>query len=142
MRALVVDASVAVKWVVEEAGSEAAATLVDADLAAPSLLLAECANVLWAKVRRGELAGQEAIERLQLLRASPLELFPLESLGERALELALELHHPAYDSFYLALAERLGRPLVTDDRRLYKVTRGHPSFEAAVLLLDRFAPQE
>jgi predicted nucleic acid-binding protein len=141
MRALVVDASVAVKWVVEEEGSEAAASLAGGDLAAPTLLLAECANVLWAKARRGELNREEALQRLQALRASPLELFPLESLVERALELAYELNHPAYDAFYLALAERLDRSLVTDDRRLHRVTRGHPAFEARVLLLEQFTPR-
>lgn len=142
MRTLVVDASVAVKWVVEEEGSEAAASLAGGDLAAPTLALAECTNVLWAKVRRGELNGEEARQRLQALRASPLELFPLESLIERALELACELSHPAYDAFYLALAERLDRSLVTDDRRLYRVTRGHPVFEARVLLLEQFASRQ
>lgn len=61
MRTIVVDASVAIKWVVEEEGSDAAAALADQDLTAPSLLMVECANVLWVKARRGELTSSEAL---------------------------------------------------------------------------------
>ena len=47
MDRLVVDASVAIKWVVEEEGSEAAAGLLDGPgLMAPDLLMPECANIL------------------------------------------------------------------------------------------------
>jgi predicted nucleic acid-binding protein len=47
---LVIDASIAVKWVVEEDGtSEALALRQKAKLIAPELLVAECANILWKK---------------------------------------------------------------------------------------------
>src|SRR6266404_5666664 len=50
----VIDASVALKWVIEEDGSEAATALLVGDvLAAPDFVVIECANVLWAKTRRG-----------------------------------------------------------------------------------------
>jgi len=50
---LVIDASVAVKWVVEENGTpEVLALRQRARLIAPELLVAECANILWKKVRR------------------------------------------------------------------------------------------
>jgi predicted nucleic acid-binding protein len=53
---VVVDASIALKWVIEEDGSEeAGALLLEETLAAPDLLMIECANVLWAKARRGAL---------------------------------------------------------------------------------------
>lgn len=56
MNLLVIDASIAVKWVVEEEGTiEALALRGAAKLIAPDLLIAECANILWKKVRRGEL---------------------------------------------------------------------------------------
>ena len=47
---LVIDASVAVKWVVPELVSERAERLLDHGLVAPDLLFAECANLLWEKV--------------------------------------------------------------------------------------------
>jgi len=53
---LVIDASVAVKWVVEENGTpEVLALRQRARLIAPELLVAECANIFWKKVRRNEL---------------------------------------------------------------------------------------
>jgi predicted nucleic acid-binding protein len=43
---LVIDASVAVKWVVPEPESDRAEALLDHPLVGPDLLFAECANVL------------------------------------------------------------------------------------------------
>jgi hypothetical protein len=56
----VVDASVAIKWLVDEPGADIVTTLLDCALAAPDLLGPECASVLWKKVTRGELSGLEA----------------------------------------------------------------------------------
>ena len=42
---IVIDASVALKWVLEEAGLDAADALLDQDLIAPSLWLVEAANL-------------------------------------------------------------------------------------------------
>jgi predicted nucleic acid-binding protein len=47
--AAVVDASVALKWALEEPGSDRARLLSSARLEAPDLLPIECANVLWKK---------------------------------------------------------------------------------------------
>ena len=54
---LVVDASVAVKWVVAEEGSDAAERLLanGEDLYAPRLMASEIANALWRKARMGEI---------------------------------------------------------------------------------------
>jgi predicted nucleic acid-binding protein len=49
------------------------------------------------------------------------ELAPSAPLAARAFAIASALAHPAFDCFYLALAERHGTRLVTADRRL--VTR-------------------
>lgn len=58
----VIDASIALKWVVEETGTPDALVLRQrARLIAPGLLLAECANILWKKVRRDELSKDEAM---------------------------------------------------------------------------------
>ena len=57
----VIDASVALKWVIEEDDSETAIALLTQDaLAAPDLLVIECGNVLWAKARRGLLRREQA----------------------------------------------------------------------------------
>ena len=53
MNTLVIDASIAVKWVVEEDGTAEALVLRQkAKLTAPDLIIPECANILWKKVRR------------------------------------------------------------------------------------------
>ena len=61
MNALVIDASIAVKWVVEERGTPEALTIRRrAKLVAPDLLAVGCANILWKKVQRQELSKEEA----------------------------------------------------------------------------------
>ncbi len=53
MNTFVIDASIAVKWVVEENGTAEALVLRQkAKLIASELLVAECANILWKKVQR------------------------------------------------------------------------------------------
>ena len=62
MNTLVVNASIAVKWVVEEDSTPEALVLRQkARLIAPDLLVAECANILWKKVQKGELLKAEAL---------------------------------------------------------------------------------
>jgi predicted nucleic acid-binding protein len=53
---LVVDASVAVKWVLKEPDSDAARRIAEqAELLAPDLLWAELGSLLWRRQRQGEL---------------------------------------------------------------------------------------
>jgi predicted nucleic acid-binding protein len=117
---VVVDASVAVKWVIPEVLSTEADALRDRaeHLLAPELLLPEAANALWKKLTRGELRAAEAAQALELLMGSGLDLRPSAPLLGRALDLARRLRHPVYDCVYLALAEREGATLVTADQRL------------------------
>ena len=135
MSPIVVDASAAIKWVVEEEGSDAAAALSRQELLAPSLVMAECANALWAKARRGELTASEVIERIQILFEAPVELVPLESLIEPAAELALKLDHPIYDCLYLALARQRSGFVVTADRRFVNAVQTHEEHADLIQLL-------
>jgi predicted nucleic acid-binding protein len=58
---IVVDASVAVKWVLPEADSGPAVALREADaLIAPSLVIAEIGNALWKSVLRGDVDKSDA----------------------------------------------------------------------------------
>lgn len=123
MNRLVIDASIAIKWVVEEEGtSQALALRHRAKLIAPELLVAECANILWKKVRRDELSEKEALLAARLLQAAEIELLPTRSLLEPATRLAVALGHPAYDCLYLALAVDNDCKFVTaDERFLHKL---------------------
>ena len=65
MSGVVVDASVAIKWVVDEPGLAAAALLLDGrPLHAPSLLFVEAANAFWAVTRRGAIERAGAADAL------------------------------------------------------------------------------
>lgn len=121
MTPLVIDASIAVKWVVDEDGTpEALALRARARLIAPELLVAECANVLWKKVQRDELTTDEALLAARLLERADIELLPTRSLMEAATRIAIELNHPAYDCLYLALATANQCRFVTADQRFLR----------------------
>jgi len=119
VKTLVIDASIAVKWVVDEEGTPQALKLRQrAKLIAPELLVAECANILWKKVRRDELSSEEALLAARLLQSVDIELTPTRSLLEAATRVAIELDHPAYDCLYLALAVERDCKFATADERL------------------------
>ena len=119
MTDFVVDASVAIKWVVEEAGTpQAIALRRSAKLIAPDLIVAECANVLWKKTQRGELTPREADLAARLLERVDIELAPTRGLLAAATRIALAIAHPAYDCIYVALALARQTRYVTADQRL------------------------
>ena len=96
MNTLVIDASIAIKWVVEEDGTDLALALRQkARLMAPDLIVAECANILWKKAQRKELSNDEALIAARLLQSAEMELVPSRALMESATRLAIELDHPA-----------------------------------------------
>ena len=131
---IVIDASVALKWVVSEADSDAADAILDQDLMAPVLWLAEAANVLWRKARTREITAEEANARLSELRKAPVASLSMEPYLERALELAVEIGHPVYDCIYLALALHHRTHLVTADRR-FAAAASTPALAGSVHLL-------
>jgi len=138
--AAVIDASVAVKWVVPEIDSDRARLLSQARLEAPDLLPIECANILWKKVGLGDLNERDAATRLDLLLHSPLTLVPSHALLPPALRMALDLKHPVYDCVYLALALERKLPLITADRRLWLAARRHKRLAVQVDLLADLRP--
>lgn len=123
---LIVDASVAIKWNVAEAGAAAALDLFQRNvpIVAPDLVVSELTNALWKKVRRGELGAAQASAALSATMRGYNELTSGAALADRALELATALTHPAYDCFYLALAELRGGTFVTADARLVSRLEG------------------
>lgn len=121
--AAVVDASVAVKWVVSEEHSDCARALARLSLEAPDLLLVECANIIWKKVRLGDLEPRDAAGRLDLLLRAPVAITGSRDLLDAALQISLALGHPVYDCVYLALAQRRKIPLITADRKLVNAVR-------------------
>lgn len=137
MSHIVVDASVAIKWLVDEDGTDDALIILErAKLSAPDLLVAECANILWKKVRRGELSEDEASIAARLLEQTDVEILPTRHLLSSATSLAVQLDHPAYDCIYLALAIERGRQFVTADEHFLRKVQEDPSRSFAGLMLS------
>ncbi len=121
---MVVDASLAVKWLVREVHSDKALALAHSwasraiQPVAPHLMPVEVANVLHRRVIRREIAPETAIRLMEGLLASGIELRGTRDLHRRALLLAARLRQNAvYDAHYLALAEALQCELWTADER-------------------------
>jgi len=119
MSILIIDASVAVKWLLPEPLRLLARQLrlSNHQLHAPAFLDVEVANVLWKKVRKGEVNRERAGIRISKLPALPLTRHPDASLVEAAFDLANRLGRTVYDCLYLALAVQLGGMMVTADER-------------------------
>jgi predicted nucleic acid-binding protein len=127
LKTFIIDASIAIKFVVEENDTpQALALLNNGRLTAPDLLVAECANILWKKVQRNELTADEASLAAQLLECVDIELLPMRGLLQAATKIALGISHPAYDCIYLALALANRTLFVTADDRLMDKLRRLP----------------
>ena len=124
---VVADASLAVKWLVDEDDSDKAHAILESwgregrQIAAPPLLPPEVANALHRRVVGGDMEQEQAIVLIERLLASSIELHAPPGLHARAIELAGELGQGAvYDCHYLALAEALGCELWTADARFQR----------------------
>jgi predicted nucleic acid-binding protein len=136
---LVVDASVATKWFVEEADREQALRVLDvADRQAPDLIIAEVANVVWKKAVRGQVADAQARVICGALPRYFEALHATGTLIERAMVISLALRHPIYDCLYLACAARVGGRLVTADRKLIAVV-ANTEFAHLAIPIEAFA---
>ena len=114
---MVIDASIAVKWVAEEADSERAIQLIgDHELGAPTLIYAEVANALWKLQRRGWMSSA----RCDRVDDGLSWTVPERDLAPAAHALAVDLDHPVYDCFYLALAIVRDLPLMTANERFLR----------------------
>lgn len=142
MTDLVVDSSVAVKWLVPEQHSDAAVAIYRRyRLVAPDLLMAECVDVLWKKVARREIELDEARLAARILAHAEIELVSMRTLVQASVALAVTLEHPAYDCAYLALAAARNCRFVTADARLAEAIarRGDLDLSARVVSLTAAA---
>jgi predicted nucleic acid-binding protein len=117
---LVLDASVAIKLVVDELGSEEALALLERaePRIAPDWLLIEAAAALWNKVKYSKLLEAHAQDSLDSLPEFFDELSPSLGLLPAAFQLSFRMRHPVYDCIYLALAMERSATLITADKAL------------------------
>lgn len=128
--ALVVDASVALKWALPEPDSHLAQALAEGEeeLLVPDFWLNEATNVCWLQVRKGKWPADEAHEALQLLLAQvpPTPTGDL-ALHDVALDIGLAVRHSTYDTLYVAFAVAMGaRGVVAADGPFVQAMRRHP----------------
>ena len=131
---VVIDASVAIKWVLNEPGRVAAISLLDdyeaarIDLVAPGVLMTEVASALAKRCRRRELTPARAEQAFRLLeRRQPMAIDQPAHL-RMAFSLALSHQVSVWDALYLALAIERRCDLVTADRRFHRSVARHYPF--------------
>ncbi len=119
---IVVDASIAAKWYLNEPGSQEAAALLTADspLIAPALIRVEVTGAILRRYRESKLSLERAREACELwdadLANGALRLVPDETLIVPARAFAFQIRHAIQDCLYLAAAVEAGRvQLVTAD---------------------------
>jgi predicted nucleic acid-binding protein len=121
---LIVDASVAVKWLLNEEGSEDARKAVQGhDLAAPAFLQLEVFHVVWRRNRRGEVTNAQLRDALPALTRIIANFEPDESLVAKAADIAVAHALAIYDCLYLALALQHEVPLITADQKQFSTAR-------------------
>ena len=117
---VVVDSSVIVAALIDTGpdGVWAEEVIDDRVLYAPELLHVKATNVLRRLELAKQIATSEANGAHEDLTQIDIELFSFEPFSDRVWELRHTV--TSYDAWYVAVAEELGYPLATLDRRLAK----------------------
>lgn len=134
---IVVDASVAVKWLIAEEGSDAARELLSGGelLVVPSPAQVEVPGAMLRKLRAGILDESETRGCLELwndLLKESIRVVAFEAVLERAAKIAIACSQPLIDCIYVATAENCGAKLITADAALQ--TRCKRAFKGIALL--------
>jgi predicted nucleic acid-binding protein len=126
----ILDASVALKWVLSEADSPIANRLRDEfkqqshELLAPDTLPVEIAHALTRAERTGLIPkGQAAVLFADVVTPAPDLRSHLDVLA-RAIDISSDARIGVYDCLYVALSEREQCPIVTSDQRLLTLFAG------------------
>lgn len=123
---LVVDASALVEYLLgSEQGQQIAPLITEPKrvLHVPALCDVEVAAALRRALRSNALSSSRAGEAVEDYIDLPLVKYGHETLIPRVL--SLRENFTAYDATYVALAERVGAPLLTGDLRLASATSAH-----------------
>jgi predicted nucleic acid-binding protein len=122
---LVIDATVGLKWFIEESRSSVARKILDkgASFIAPDIFIQEICNVVWKKVKNQEITAEQGEAIVANVPMVLDHIVPSSEVASRAFALAVQFNHPVYDCLYLALAERESITLITDDAKLVNIAK-------------------
>lgn len=116
----VVDCSIVIRLLANMPGDELLRQRLGRTVHAPALIDAEISSVVRGLSITAKPAVQVSAERAREMLADYAGLrivrHPMQPLQGRAFEMRYNL--TAYDAMYIALAESLGLPLLTDDTKL------------------------
>lgn len=123
MSAFVLDASVAITWLLDDEDNPLAdaarSRIVDAGAFVPQVWHLEVRNALLVAERRRRISAKGATVRLRSLRELPIYT-DAEADLEMVFELARDHHLAIYDAVYLELARRRNEALATLDAALVR----------------------
>lgn len=138
MELVVVDASVAAKWVLTEPQTGAALELLDGRIrcAAPSIIRIEVGGAVIRRLRKGAMTPEDAHAACDdwrdLVGDAFVRLISTTDLYDAAVDLAFQTRHALPDCLYLAAARMLDCRLITADRTMHE--RGRTVHERIDLL--------
>ena len=122
MKQIVIDASVVVKWFIEEKDSEKAITVRDEfiegkiDLMSPNLLHYEVLNALkYSKKFNNDELKEAAIS---ITNYGIIQVALREEYAQKVIKIATENDISIYDAAYVGLAEVLNTEIYTADKKL------------------------
>ena len=140
MRDIVIDASVAAKWFLDEPHSTEALDILkkvlddELSLLAPDHIYAEIGNTLWKRTNAGTIVVSDAQDFISDFLRIKITLVSTADLLSDAYHLAIKYKRSVYDSLYLALSQREQCQFVTADEKL--VNAVGPALSNVVLLAN------
>jgi predicted nucleic acid-binding protein len=127
LTAFVLDASVAVKWVIPSANETLCAESLrllkgyvdgDTDFVVPDVFWAEVGNVLWKGVRQRRWSRTFAEGAASEIKDRNFFTVSTQTLLPAALKIALVYDRSVYDCLYVAMAIQFKAEMITADERL------------------------
>lgn len=133
----VIDASVAIKWVLPEIYSDRALSLLDRELdefLVPDFFFSEITNTLWKRTQRGELTLEAAVEKLSAIKQVEFAVCSSFELASGALATAVQIQQAVYDCVYLTLAINNRCQMITADERFINALGQNSNIDCVVWL--------
>lgn len=125
---LIIDASVAIKWVLNEDGTDQASDLLNniTEFFEPEIFDIEISAILTKRVRMKDLSYAEAVTKKSYFTKLPYFKIPFNQIEEKAFDISSKFSCSYYDGLYLASALAYEGKLITADSRFYNGLQSTP----------------